>query len=120
MQSKALAAARRVSRDNARTLMQWSSDSPNAGFSAPHASPWIKLNENYTEADVANHLGVKSSLLEFWKELIKFRKANADLFIEGHFELLDRENERTLTYLKKSVNSQPNERKAIVMLNIFF
>ncbi|KEF55684.1 uncharacterized protein A1O9_08434 [Exophiala aquamarina CBS 119918] len=117
MQSKALAGAHRMSRDNARTPMQWSSASPNAGFSAPHASPWIKVNENYAKLNVADQLGVKGSVLEFWRELIKFRKENADLFIEGQFELLDRDNERTFTYLKKSVSAQPNERKALVVLN---
>ncbi|KEF51242.1 uncharacterized protein A1O9_12745, partial [Exophiala aquamarina CBS 119918] len=51
------------------------------------------------------------------KELIKLRKENVDLFVEGQFELLDRGNERTFTYLKKSVSGQSEERKAIVALN---
>ncbi len=35
---------RRMSRDNARTPMQWS-DEENAGFTT--ANPWLKVNENY-------------------------------------------------------------------------
>jgi len=117
MQSKALDGAREMSRDNARTPMQWSSESPNAGFSAPHASTWIKVNENYTEVNVEKQQGVDGSVLEFWKGLIKFRKDNADLFIAGQFELLDRENEKTFTYLKRSVKGHPNQREAVIMLN---
>lgn len=39
-----------MSRDNARTPMQWS-DEANAGFTT--AKPWLKVNENYKAINVA-------------------------------------------------------------------
>lgn len=47
---QALAACGRMSRDNARTPMQWS-DEANAGFTT--AKPWLKVNENYKAINVA-------------------------------------------------------------------
>ena len=45
------------SRDHARTPMQWS-DETNAGFSC--AEPWIKVNPNYREVNVAGEETDKS------------------------------------------------------------
>src|ERR671932_2816615 len=45
-----LAAMRRVSRDNARTPMQWDA-SPNAGFTT--GTPWIAVNPNHAEINAA-------------------------------------------------------------------
>ena len=41
---EALAESRSISRDNARTPMQWN-DSPNGGFS--EHTPWLGVNPNY-------------------------------------------------------------------------
>ena len=40
----------RLSRDNARTPMQWNTSS-NAGFTT--GIPWLRLNDNYPEVNVA-------------------------------------------------------------------
>ncbi len=44
-----------VSRDHARTPMQWD-DSPNAGFTLPAAKPWLAVNPNYTHINAARRL----------------------------------------------------------------
>ena len=44
---KALAEAQRISRDNARTPMQWD-DSSNGGFS--DHTPWLGVNPNYKKS----------------------------------------------------------------------
>ena len=51
--------------------MQWS-DSPNAGFTV--GTPWIKVNPNYKEINVADQEGREGSVLEFYKEMIRLRK----------------------------------------------
>ncbi|RAL62004.1 hypothetical protein DID88_002493 [Monilinia fructigena] len=84
-------------RDNSRMGMQWD-DSLNGGFSK--GKPWIKTNEEYKEINVAAQDGVKGSVLEFWKEMIKVRKENPVL-CKGGFELVDQENEEVYAYLRK-------------------
>lgn len=59
------------SRDNARTPMQWSAGE-NAGFSA--GTPWLALNPNYTQINVAEQEHRETSVLSYYKKLIALRK----------------------------------------------
>ena len=59
------------SRDNARTPMQWDA-SENAGFTK--GIPWLKVNPNYTEINVAEQQMREDSVLSFYKEMINLRK----------------------------------------------
>ena len=59
-----------MSRDNARTPMQWSSGI-HAGFSS--GAPWLAENENYGEINVEEQEGRADSVLSFYKELIALR-----------------------------------------------
>ena len=67
---EALAEARLISRDNARSPMQWD-DSANAGFSSGH--PWLGVNPDYTEWNVRKEEGDDSSVLSFYKAMIALR-----------------------------------------------
>ena len=62
------------SRDNARTPMQWSSET-NGGFTS--GTPWFALNPNYKEINVAEQEGREDSVLNYYKKLIAFRKSDA-------------------------------------------
>ena len=62
------------SRENSRTPVQWSSDE-NAGFTT--GTPWFPVNENYTEVNVAAQQNDPNSLLNFYRELLAFRKKHA-------------------------------------------
>lgn len=79
-----LDALRRSSRDNARTPMQWTSET-NAGFSV--ATPWMPVNENHKWLNVAAQRNDPSSILSFYKRLIAFRHATP-VVIDGTFEML--------------------------------
>ena len=59
------------SRDNARTPVQWDA-SENAGFT--QGTPWLKVNPNYTEINVAEQQTREDSVLSFYKEMIDLRK----------------------------------------------
>lgn len=59
-----------MSRDNARTPMQWSSE-PHAGFTS--AVPWLEENENYHEINVKEQQDREDSVLSFYKKLIALR-----------------------------------------------
>lgn len=76
-----------ISRDNSRTPMQWSTEE-NAGFST--AEPWLVVNPNYEEINVATQLKQPNSILSYYKQLIQLRK-NRAVFVTGHYHdyLLD-------------------------------
>lgn len=59
------------SRDSARTPVQWDS-SENAGFIT--GTPWFYVNENYKEVNVAAQEKEESSVLNFYRKVIKLRK----------------------------------------------
>lgn len=99
-----------LGRDNARTPMQWD-DSVHGGFTTAE-KPWMRVNDSYTDINVAKQLSEPNSVLKFWQRMIKFRKAHADLLIYGTFEVLDAENEKTFIFLKKHAGE-----KALVALN---
>lgn len=60
-----------MSRDNARTPMQWSGEA-HAGFTS--AVPWLAENGNYHEINVEEQEGRDDSVLSFYKKLIALRK----------------------------------------------
>ena len=63
-----------ASRDKARTPMQWD-NSINAGFSfGKSVEPWLPVNDNYQEVNVATEFADKDSILNFYKALIRVRK----------------------------------------------
>lgn len=92
-----------ISRDHARTPMQWSSEEPNAGFTGPGAKPWFYLNESFRDGiNVEDELKDKESVLNFWKKALKFRKAYKDITVYGYdFEFIDLENDKVFSFTKK-------------------
>lgn len=72
-----------MSRDNARTPMQWD-DSIYSGFSK--AKPWINVNENYKEINVENNLNNEDSILYYYKNLIKLKRENKTLIYGNYIE----------------------------------
>ena len=75
---------RRTSRDNARTPMQWS-DSTGAGFTT--GTPWLKINENFKDVNVACERERENGVLAFWKRMITMRRSDRAL-CEGDFSPL--------------------------------
>jgi len=82
------------SRDNARTPIQWSA-SENAGFT--QAQPWIKVNENFKDINVESQEKDSASVLNYYREIIKFRKEHL-VFVYGDYESLDDENTEIYAY----------------------
>ena len=84
------------SRDNARTPMQWNSKK-NAGFS--EAAPWLKINLNYDKINVAAQEHKQDSILNFYREMIAFRKANPTL-VYGDYKCLDQDHRTIFAYTR--------------------
>lgn len=89
-----------LGRDNARTPVQWD-DSAHAGFTTSSEGPWMRVNDSYTDINVAKQLVEPDSVLNFWKDMIKFRKAHVDLLVYGTFEAQDPGGEKTFVYTKR-------------------
>jgi len=51
--------------------MQWD-DSPCAGFTT--GIPWIKVNSNYPEINVAHNLKDSNSIFHYYQKIIRLRK----------------------------------------------
>ncbi|MFC5771494.1 glycoside hydrolase family 13 protein [Thauera sinica] len=85
-----------TARDNSRTPMPWS-DGDNAGFSP--ATPWLPVNPEYREVNVARQRGAADSVLHFYRRLIALRAAEPAL-IHGRYALLLERNRQIYAYTR--------------------
>jgi len=84
------------SRDHARTPMQWSDDEA-AGFT--DADPWLAVNENYPEINVAAQREDPDSVLNQYRELIDLRHGEETL-VYGAYDLLAPDDEQLFAYTR--------------------
>ncbi len=87
---------KRISRDNARTPMQWD-DSANAGFTT--GTPWIKVNSNYPKVNAKQEVSDPDSVFSYYKKLIRLRHEN-EIIVYGDYKLLAPENEALFIYTR--------------------
>ena len=81
---EAMEVCNRMSRDNARTPMQWTSGE-NAGFTKGTA--WLKINPDYKEINVEDQQNNPDSVLNYYRKLIALRKSDEfkNVFTYGEF-----------------------------------
>jgi oligo-1,6-glucosidase len=94
---KVLARLRAMSRDNARTPMQWD-DSPNAGFTT--GTPWLAVNPNHREVNAAGQVGVPGSVFEHHRRLIALRHEEPAV-VHGDFTMLLPYDEQLFTFARR-------------------
>lgn len=87
----------KMTRDNARTPMQWSGETY-AGFST--GWPWIKLNPNYETINVASDLVSKDSLIAFYKSLAQLRVKYPALCY-GTYIPLCKNNKKAIAFVRE-------------------
>lgn len=87
-------AVHRISRDNARTPMQWN-DSSNGGFTS--GEPWLKVNPSYKTINVEESLADEDSIFYFYKKLIDQRHDD-DMITDAEFRLVDKDNKKVFAY----------------------
>ncbi|MEJ2766182.1 alpha-glucosidase [Photobacterium sp. MCCC 1A19761] len=92
-----LAAVHENSRDNARTPMQWDR-SAYAGFSS--TAPWLAVNPNYPDINVADALADPDSIFFHYQQLIALRK-QLPVIVQGSFEPVFEDHEQVLAYLRQ-------------------
>lgn len=87
---------RYMSRDNARSPMQWTGDEY-GGFSSRH-NPWIPLGRRYKEINVENDRAGGTSIFAEYQKLISLRKNCPAL---GHGRFVPMESEQQVVGFKK-------------------
>lgn len=107
---KIMEAIHRISRDNARTPMQWD-ESSYAGFTT--GIPWIKVNPNYPEINVAHNLKDSNSIFHYYQKMIQIRKENL-IMIYGDYQLILEDDEHIYSYLRTL-----NKNRLLIILNFF-
>jgi oligo-1,6-glucosidase len=91
-----LAALGEMSRDNARTPMQWDATA-NAGFTA--GEPWIDVNPNYVQLNAAAALADPGSVFHTYRRLIALRHSRP-IVAEGDFRMLLRDDEQVYAFTR--------------------
>jgi alpha-glucosidase len=100
-----------MTRDKNRTPMQWSNH-PNAGFSPAEVKTWLPVNPDYKRGiNVRDQEHNPSSLLNYYKLLLKVRKGSPAL-IAGDYIPLHKTSEDYFAFLRKS-----EEQSVLVVLN---
>jgi len=105
-----MANVRKVSRDNARTPMQWD-NSANAGFTTATAKPWLAVNPNYLKINAKQELSDKGSIYHYFRQMADVRRSSL-AFVYGDYKDLDPANPRIFAYTR--VNGAE---KYLVVLN---
>ena len=86
-----------VSRDNARTPVQWD-DSEYAGFSK--GEPWLAVNKNKEFINVKESIDDKDSIFHYYQKLISFRKGN-EVIKDGTYIDLLKSDKNIFAYKRK-------------------
>lgn len=98
------------SRDNVRTPMQWNAQ-PEAGFTT--GTPWLGVNPNYADINVAESLKDPNSIYHFYKEMIALRRDNEAL-IYGSYELVLPLHKEVYAYKR-----QGESEAYLIVVNVF-
>lgn len=93
----ALGALHAVSRDNARTPVQWDT-TPNAGFTT--GDPWIEVNPNFVAINAAAQHADAGSIFHYYRRLISLRHTEPAVAF-GDFTMLIPEDDAVYAFLRR-------------------
>lgn len=98
---EALQAIDDYSRDNARSPYQWNGDA-HAGFTT--GTPWLRVNPNYSDINLADQLEDPNSVWHFYKAMIGLRKnvAYRSSIVYGKTVPYLREQKNLMAYFRKT------------------
>jgi len=92
-----LANLRHMSRDNARTPMQWNG-SANGGFTTA-ANAWLAVNPNYKEINATQQIADPGSIYNYIRRMIALR-AKTPAFVYGDYKDLDPQHPDVFVYTR--------------------
>lgn len=98
--AEALTVCGKMSRDNARTPVQWNGQA-NAGFTT--GTPWLKVNPNYTAINVESQEQDPDSVLNYYRRLVATRKSAEykEVFTYGKFVPAYTDTETVMAYYRE-------------------
>ena len=85
-----------MSRDNARTPMQWDG-SANGGFTT--AKPWLAVNPNYSKINAEQEISDQTSVYHFYRKLLDFRK-QSPVLVYGDYCDIDPSHPSVFAYTR--------------------
>jgi oligo-1,6-glucosidase len=97
-----LLAMARMSRDQARTPVQWDA-SPGAGFTT--GTPWLAINPDHTQVNAALEVGDPGSVFEHYRRLIALRHSDP-VVTDGDFELLLPDHPVIWAFLRRTADAE--------------
>ena len=104
-----LATMRPMSRDNARTPMQWDG-SPHAGFTT--GEPWIPVNPNHTEINAEAAVADPDSVFHHYRRLIELRHAEPAVAY-GDFTMLLEDDPQVYAFTREHEGTE-----LLVLVNV--
>ncbi|WP_319447077.1 MULTISPECIES: alpha-glucosidase [unclassified Mycobacterium] len=107
-EAAALAGLAKMSRDNARTPMQWDAGR-NAGFTT--GDPWLRVNPNYTWLNAAAQFDASDSVFAHYQALIRLRH-ELPVLVDGVFTPLMEDDPQIWAYTRTTVG-----RRLLVIAN---
>jgi oligo-1,6-glucosidase len=109
-----LAALRAMSRDNARTPVQWDA-SPHAGFTT--GTPWIDVNPNHDEVNAAAQVDDPGSVFSHYRRLIALRHEEP-VVAHGDFTMLLPDDDAVYAFTRR-VRDDPRGDVELLVLGNF-
>ena len=102
---EALKACSKLSRDNARTPVQWNAQE-NAGFTT--GTSWLKVNDNYKKINMEAQDHDPDSVLNYYRKLIALRKSPSykEVFTYGEFIPAYQDTDSVMAYYRKDENKR--------------
>ena len=97
-----LAALRVLSRDNARTPMQWD-HTENAGFT--NGTPWIAVNPNYKGINAQAEIDDDDSVFHHYRRLIELRHTEPAV-AHGDFHMLLADHDQVYAFTRRHSNAE--------------
>jgi oligo-1,6-glucosidase len=97
-----LPALARMSRDQARTPVQWDA-SPGAGFTA--GTPWLAVNPDHVTVNAAIEVGDPGSVFEHYRRLIALRHQDP-VVTDGSFELLLPDHPAIWAFVRRTADAE--------------
>ena len=106
-------------RDHGRMPMPWTDSKPHAGFSEAGEDTrlWTRINSDFDLCNVAHQEKLSSSVLNFWRKMLAFRKQNAETIVFGDFEPVALDNHPVFAYHRTPMEDEVAS-KMLVALNM--
>jgi alpha-glucosidase len=106
-------------RDHGRMPMPWDDAKPNAGFSeaSDGIRPWTHINSDFNLCNVAQQEKLSSSVLNFWRKMLAFRRSYQEAVVFGDFEPVSLDNSPIFAYRRTPLPGM-DESRLLVVLNL--